>query len=101
MEKARSDELAKQAQWELEKLKLAKMHEAIKKQDRPIHDERVLALVDRSLVIVEQLSAKLAEVEKDDEPGDLFHKEISDLTNQLRSLVDQAQAERVAAAWPG
>ena len=40
VEKARSDELAKQARWELEKAKLKKLQEATKAKDRETHEKQ-------------------------------------------------------------
>ena len=98
-EKARSDELAKQAQWELEKLKLKKLQEAAKTQDRDPHEHRVPKLLDQALPIAEQLKAKLDRAEKDREPDDQLCKEIAGMTGQLQAVVEQAQAEDAAAKW--
>jgi hypothetical protein len=99
VEKARSDELAKHARWELEKLKLKKLEAAIKSQEPTIPERRVLTLLTRALPIAEQLSARLDQVKKDVEPGDSLRMELTDLTNQLQALVDQAQNEQAAAMW--
>jgi hypothetical protein len=99
VEKARSDELAKQARWELEKSKLENLKEATKGQDRGSHEQRVLALLDRAVAIAEQLKTKLDQPEKDRASGEQLRKEIADLRGQLQALVEQAQAEHAAAKW--
>ena len=60
VKKAHSDELAKQATWELEKAKLDKMQKAVK-APWPASNigKRLLALLDRAIPIQEQAHAKL------------------------------------------
>jgi hypothetical protein len=99
VEKARSDELAKQARWELEKSKLEILQEGTKRQDRAPHEQRVLTLLDRAVSIAEQLKTKLDQAEKDREPGDQLRKEIAEMTARLQSVVEQAHAENAAAKW--
>ena len=100
--KARSDELARQASWEVEQSKLAKLK---RMQDpaqsrRLLTDERkqTLALLDRAIPIEEELSARLDQIKDDGQSGDSLGKEITDLTHQLQAIVHQAQGERAAAA---
>ena len=99
VEKARSDELAKQARWELEKFKLNKLQEAAKVQAPGSSREAVLTLLEQAVPIVDQLETKLDQADKDREPGEPLRKEIADLTGQLQALVEQAQAEDAAAKW--
>ena len=99
VEKARSDELARQAQWELEKVKLKKLQEAAKMQGRETHEQRVFTILDQTLPIAELLKTKLDQAEKDREPDDQLRKEIAGMTGQLQALVEQAQAADAAAKW--
>jgi hypothetical protein len=99
VEKARSNELATQAVWELEKSKLKKLEELAKGQARDSLEKRVLAILDRAVAVAEQLTTKLDQADKEREPGDSLRKELADLMNQLKALVEQAQAENAAAKW--
>jgi hypothetical protein len=99
VEKARTDELAKRAKWEAEQHKLTKLREAAKQEPEPVHEWRALKRLDEAIAIEEQLSAKLDQVQKDGEPGDLLVKEIAELTNRLQSAVESARQEQAAGAW--
>ena len=70
VDKARAMELTKQAQWGREKFKLAKLEEAVKKQNGQPSNDRVHALLDRSLSIVDNLKPKLERGAKDQEPSE-------------------------------
>ena len=70
VEKARSDELDKQAKWQHEKLKLAKLEEAVKKQSsasRP--GEGVRPLLEHAISIAEEIKSKLDLAAKEREPS--------------------------------
>ncbi len=99
VELARADELAKQAQMELEKAKLTKLEETIKNSDRPIGDVRILAILDQAIPIDERLQTKLAEAETDQGPGEALRKEVADLTSQFQGLIEQALAQEAPAKW--
>ena len=99
VEKARLDELAKQAVWELEKIRLKKMQEASKGQDREPHHQRVLSLLDQTLPLAEQIKTKLEKAEQDQNSARQFRNEITAGLDQLQTLVEQAQAEYAAAKW--
>ena len=99
IEKARSDELAKQAQWERGKSELKKLQEATKPPARDTREQRVLTLLDRAVPIAEQLKTRLDEAEQDRNPGEQLRKEISDTLGQLRALVERAHREDSAAKW--
>jgi len=99
VEKARSDELALQARWKQEELKLAKLQKASNGQNRGPQGRQVLELLDQAISIADQLKTKFDQVEKDHEPGDSVRKEITDLTGRLQAVVAQAQREQAAASW--
>jgi hypothetical protein len=99
VEKARSDELAKKAGWELEMSKLRTLEKAGNGEARNIHEQRALALLDRAVSLAEQLKTKLDQADKDQEPGESLRKEVTDLMSQLQSVVEQAQSEEAAAKW--
>jgi hypothetical protein len=99
VEEARATELTKQAQWEREKFKLAKLDEAVKKQSGKPSNDRVQALLNRSLSIVDELKPKLERGAKDQEPSEAVRKEITDLIAQLRAIVTQVPAAMAADQW--
>jgi hypothetical protein len=98
--KERATELARQAQWEREKLKLAKLQEEAKKQDSAsLPAEGVRSLLKRALSIVEELKSKLDLAAKDREPSEAARTEITNLMAQLRAIVEQMPAARAADQW--
>ena len=102
VEKARSDELAKQVSWGLEQSKLVK----IKQIQEPANgrflltDQRrlTLALLDRAIPIEERLSVLLDQIKEDRDPGDAIRTDITDLTRRLQGIVAEAQHGETAAA---
>ena len=73
--KERATELARQAQWEREKLKLVKLQEKVKKQDSAsLPDEGVRSLLKHAISIVEELKSKLDLAAKDREPSEAARK---------------------------
>jgi len=104
VEKARSDELAKKAAWELEQSKLKLLEAAIKARERPsrerqareLLDRQALASLDRAIPIEEKLRTKLEQLTKNGNPDDPLRNEIQDLTNQLQALIEHAEAARSA-----
>ena len=99
VEEARADELTRQAQWERAKSKLKKLEQAVKPREREVHGQRVLTLLERAVSIMEELKTKLAQAEKDPQPGAPIRDEIRTLIGQLRALIDDAQQEDAAAQW--
>lgn len=99
VEKARSDELAKKARWEIEKFKLIKLHEAATVQAPGVHEKQVLTLLDQAVRILDQVSTKLDQADKDQTADEPLRKEIADLTGQLQALVERARGEVAAAKW--
>jgi len=97
VEKARSNELASKATWELEQGKLKKLEDPSRNQPRLTGEQqRMLALLERAIPIEEQLSAKLDQIEKDRELGESLRKRIADLTAELQGIVEQARAEEAS-----
>jgi hypothetical protein len=99
VEKAHSDELAKQAAWEIEKAKLERLQKAGEPQQLSVGRNRVLALLDQAIPIDEQVRTKLEQLIKNGKPDDPLQKEIRDLTNQLQALLYQAEEEQAAARF--
>ena len=99
VEKARATELTRQAQWEHEKFKLAKLEQAVKKQNGKPSSDRVQALLNRSLSIVDELKPKLERAAKDQEPSEAVRKQITDLIAQLRAIFAQMPAAIAADQW--
>jgi len=107
VEKARSVELAKQAEWEIEKSKVTWLQAASKRleriaregQARNLLDRQALASLDRAIPVEERLRIKLEQLTKNGKPDDPLRQEIEDLMNQLQALVDQAEIARSAAQF--
>jgi hypothetical protein len=106
VKKTYSDELAKQAMWELEQMKLEKMQKALKTPwPASSIGKRLLELVDRAVPIEEQAHAKLEQLAKATDSGELLQKEIRELTNELGAIIEEAEAARAASdfarLWSG
>jgi hypothetical protein len=101
IEKARSDELARKATWQLEQSKLMKLQKmqdpARRSAELTDQRKRMLTLLDRAIPIEEQLSARLDQIKEDSHPGDSQCSEITNLTRQLQRIVDQAHGEEASA----
>jgi len=95
-EKARSEELARRAAWELELAKAMQLEREAKQNDLPRDLKRSLVLLDRAIAVQEQVRHKLDDVAKQGNITERLRKEIQDLTGQLRALVDEADGERAA-----
>ncbi len=101
VEKACATELANQAKWEIAKAREARLEKMIHREDPAEDHRRVLALIERAIPIEEQIRAKLPKLAKAEKPDDLPHKEIEDLTNELRAIVDQGEAVQSAGEFAG
>jgi hypothetical protein len=99
VEKARSDEFAKQAQWEREKYKLKKLQEPIKPRNLSINEQRTLDVLRQAVPVIENLKARLAQAARDNRSLESLRTEINKMLDQLGELVDQAQAEHAATTW--
>ena len=67
VEKARGEELARQADWELAKAREARLEQAIKQEAPTIDVKRILALIERAIPIEEQIRGKIEQIAKDGE----------------------------------
>jgi hypothetical protein len=99
VERARSDELARHAQWELEKSKLQQLQKAIEQPGPQADQMRVLPLLGKAIPIEEQVRRKLEQLDKNGKPDLPLEKEIRDLANQLQGLVERASQEQAAARF--
>ena len=92
VDKARANEMAKQAEWEIMKARELRLEKLIP-QEEPADDHRpVLALIERAVPIEEQVRQKLVRVTKAEKPDGALNQEIRDLTDQLRAIVDEGEA---------
>ncbi len=101
IEMATSDELAKRAIWDLEKLKLNKtkrMPERPKLSDVQV---RILALVQQAYPIEEEIEEMLTRLVARGKAEDTLQSALRDLSNQLDSLVARAEGESAAARFDG
>jgi hypothetical protein len=101
VEKARAAELANQAEWELAKAREIRLEKLIQREDPNIDKERIRALIARAIPIEEQIGEKLAQFAKAEKTLDPLHKEIQDLTNELRTIVDEGEAVWSAGEFSG
>ena len=101
VEMARSNELAMQAAWDLEQTKLLKAKRSIERDRSYLPDvqKRILALVQLAFPIQEAIEAKLDQLVKGRKPDDSLQASLRNLTNQLDSLVEQAEGERAAVRF--
>jgi uncharacterized protein YigA (DUF484 family) len=107
VEKARADELAKKAEWEVQQAKLKKLNEAIKAENLRSPEQNAVDLLarqaraslERAISIEGQIQTKLEQLTKNGKRDDPLQKEIEDLTNQLDSVIVQAEVERSAALF--
>ena len=106
VEKARATELARQAEWEIEKARQDRLEKMIHRESpaadhQAVDRQPVLALIDRAIPIEEQVRGKLAQLAKAEKSDDPLHKEIQDLTNELRAIVNESEAVWSAGEFTG
>jgi hypothetical protein len=107
VEEARSDELAKKAEWELQQAKLKGLNDAIKAERLRASEQKAAdslgrqatASLERAISIEGQIQTKLEQLTKNGKRDDPLQKEIEDLTNQLQSVIEQGEFERSAAQF--
>jgi hypothetical protein len=99
LEKARADEITKQAVCELEKSRLKTLQEAVDHKAPEIHEQQVLSILDRAISTAEQLRTRMEQAEKSHESAEPLRKEIAEMLGQLQTLVAQGQMENAAAKW--
>jgi hypothetical protein len=95
--RARSDERARKAQWELAKGRLEKAQKPDADElNRTDIAKRILALLDRAIPIEEHVQARLQQVKKEANPNDAAEKEIRGLMDQLEAIIDEAEVVKAA-----
>ncbi len=95
--KGRSDELVKKAEWERLQRRMETIEKAITAdQNRTDVKQRSLSLVGRAIQIDTQVHAKLDQFVKITNSDNALQKEIRDLTNELRTIVNEAEAVHAA-----
>ena len=99
VEKARSEELARKAKWELEQSKLLRMQQALSAPPRLTDQQkRMLTILDAAIPIEEQLSKKLAECEKAGDANESLRNEITALAGRLVAIVEEGRDAEADAA---
>ena len=96
VKKAHSDELAKQATWELRKGQEEAARRESKQKDLPADRKRILAFIDEAIPLEDKIRAKLLEVSQVEELPESKAEEIGRLTHDLAALVDRAESLRDA-----
>jgi hypothetical protein len=96
LEKARSEELARRATWELETGKAKRLEAEIKDTQPPPDVKIVLTALDKATSIDEQIRGKLEQGIKEGNLTDSRQKDIQNLTSQLLALVEEADGARAA-----
>ena len=102
LENARSDELASRASLDLE---LSKLKKLVRMRDpatsrRSLSSERqqILQWLASAIPLEEQLSARLDQIKKDEQPAESARKDVTDLIRKLEEIVEPAQDAEIAAA---
>jgi hypothetical protein len=107
VKKARSDELEKQAAWQLAESKLKRLDRARQTRDLAARDRQAQQSLrdhardslDRAIAIEAQLRSQLDQFAKDGKGDDRLRNKIRDLSQQLEDLIDQAEADQSAARF--
>ena len=91
--KAHAEELAQHAAWELQKAKVEAMERDLKKP-WPSSElgRRLLALIDQAVPMEQEAHERLNSLAKAEKPDAGLKKELSRLTNNLESILDEAEA---------
>ncbi len=92
--KARAEELARNAAWEIEKGKLAALRKNTEHSGPAEKNRRVLALIDQAIPLEDKIRAKLGELAGPNPRGAELANEMIVFLDQLRSLVARAEAIR-------
>jgi hypothetical protein len=99
IERARADELAKQAALELEQGKLRQLKRRSEQKDLPARDQKLLASLDRAFSIDSSIRAKVDLLVRNGKIDAGIQKEIQELANQLESEVDRAESGSAEARF--
>ena len=91
--KAHAEELSKQAAWELQKAKVEAMERDLR-SPWPTSDQgkRLLALIDQAVPLDQEAHEWLDSLAKADKPEASLQKELARRTNNLESILDEAEA---------
>ena len=93
--KAHAEELSKQAAWELQKAKVEAMERDLR-SPWPTSDQgkRLLALIDQAVPLEQEAHERLDSLAKADKPEASLQKELARQTNNLESILDEAEARQ-------
>jgi hypothetical protein len=94
---AHSRELARQAEWELAKGRIAQAQQSPEQPESSASGKRILALLDRAVPIEARLHARLDQLVEPAKADESLQKEIRDLTNELEAIIDEAEAVKAAS----
>jgi hypothetical protein len=96
VEKARSEELAKKAEWTLAQSRLKRIEAAGNEAGAKEPAGGLLKILDRAFPLDEKIRAELALLQKNKEFDAVRAKAIRDLTSQLEGLIAQGEADLAA-----
>ena len=99
IEMARSEELAAQAESKLEEGRLAKLRARSKSGALPASKKKAIEALDQSLAIDVAIRAKLEQLTQSARIDAGLQKEIADSTNQLGTIIENAEDERSVAGF--
>jgi hypothetical protein len=98
IKKARSDELGKQAEWELLKSRIKKTQGAPKAEPAYTDvEKRIVLLLDRAAPVEERVQARFRQLKQEPGPDAAAEKEVRGLLDQLGAIIDEAEAVKAAA----
>lgn len=90
--KAHSRELASQATWELTKAMAEQARKESSASDLPDDRKRILGLIDQAIPLEEKIQARLQEAGKAGTIAQTLVDEISRLTGELETVIEQAES---------
>jgi hypothetical protein len=99
VEKARADELDKQAAWEAEKAKTKALEQAIARASRPNRMGRAFVGLDQAMKVAERLQNKLDSTKNDGEADAAARPAITSLLHELAATIESARAAQATLAW--
>jgi hypothetical protein len=92
VEKARSEELAANATWELESAKVKQLERDAAANRPPTDAKQVLVLLDQAIAFAERIRGMVAQLNGDGKHDESIQKEMDDATSRLRAIVEEADA---------
>ena len=96
VEKARSEELARTAAWDLANLKVKRLARDAEEKGLPPDMNHVLVMLDQAISLQERIRGMIDQVTTDGKLTESRQKEMKDSTSQLRGIVEQADGTRAA-----